>query len=57
MRKGKIISIFFFNLFKLEIHLKYLHALHVAFTGAARPKQYFKKSCNVLQNSSKLYLF
>lgn len=32
-------------------------ALHVAFTGAARPKQYFKKSCNVLQNSSKLYLF
>ena len=39
MRKGKIISIFFFNLFKLEIHLKYLHAmqqghvaLHVAFT-------------------------
>lgn len=64
MRKGKIISIFFFNLFKLEIHLKYLHAmqqgdvaLHVAFTGEARPKQYFKKSCNVLQNSSKLYLF
>lgn len=50
MRKGKIISIFFFNLFKLEIHLKYLHAmqqgdvaLHVAFTGAARPKQYLKK--------------
>lgn len=33
MRKGKIISIFFFNLFKLEIHLKYLQghvALHVA---------------------------
>lgn len=60
MRKGKIISIFFFNLFKLEIHLKYLHAMQqgdVAFTGAARPKQYFKKSCNVLQNSSKLYLF
>lgn len=49
MRKGKIISIFFFNLFKLEIHLNYLHAmqqgdvaLHVAFTGAARPKQYLK---------------
>lgn len=48
MRKGKIISIFFFNLFKLKIYLKYLHAmqqgdvaLHVAFTGAARPKQYF----------------